>query len=665
MRVACVSCFAVAVSASAAKGSPVQKVIELLESLSSKIVAEGDAENRQYEQFVEWCEDNAKELQHELANAQAEVEELEAAVEQANSGIQTSEARINELSESIAEDEAELEKATELRTSERKEWTKTDKDLAETIDMLTRAVAVLKKQLAAGFMQIDKVAISKLVPSLSALVNGSIFATHDTQRLQAFLQAQQQDSESMGDEGLKTVVSVLEDMLAKAEEQRSKATGAEREAKFNFEMVKQALNERGAKQNDELADSKKALAGHKESLATSQGDLKSAKKDYGTDAASLQSLQVDCMQTATDHEASVDGRKEELKALAAAKKIIQEKTGGADGRSFLLQMSEDTEDDQSQGVVEVVRMLRSLGRKQDSMQISLLASKASSAVASGSGKDVFGKVKGLIEKMIQKLLDEAKKEGAEKAFCDKEMKETEEKKAEHEEDLDALTGKMDKADASISRLTSEIATLEAELGNIATSQKEMDANRAEEHKDYESAKTDYEQGVEGVQMAIKVLKDYYGQAFLQQPEVGTHSASGGSASGIIGLLEVAESDFSKLLAEVEADEKASQSEYDSQTKANAISKAEKETSLKYKTKEVAETQKELEELKSDRDGEQSELDAVLDYYSGIKKRCIAKPEPYEERKRRREQEIEGLKSALDVLENQVALLSVKTVKRHI
>jgi predicted nucleic acid-binding Zn-ribbon protein len=673
MRVACVSCFAAGAAAASDKGSPVQKVIELLGSLSAKIVAEGDAENRQYESFVEWCEDNAKEMQHELANANEEVEGLEASIEQAKSGIETAESRISELSDSIAEDEQELEKATDVRTTERKDWAKTDKSLAETIDTLTRAIAAMKVALQhegekggaeGAFMQLDRVAVNKLVSSLSTLVDGSIFSTHDTKQVQAFLQSQQQESEGVSNEGLATVIQVLEDMLAKAESQRSDATKAETDAKFNFEMVKAALKQRGSKQNDELADTKKELASHRESLAVSEGDLKTAKKEQSTDASSLQTLQVDCMQTATDHEASVQGRSEELKALAAAKKIIEEKTGGAASRSFLLQISSDTESDQD-NIVGVVQMLRTLGRKQNSMQISFLASKASSAVASGEGKDVFAKVKGLIEGMIQKLLEEAQKEGAEKAFCDKEMKETEEKKAEHEEDIDALTGKMNKADASIISLTNEIATLEAELGNIATSQKEMDQNRADEHKDYESASTDYQQGVEGVQMAIKVLKEYYGQSFLQQPAVGTHSASGGTAGGIIGLLEVAESDFSKLLAEVEADEKSAQNEYEAQTKANQISKTEKETALKYKNKEKAETEKALEELKADTQGEQSELDAVLDYYSGIKKRCIAKPEPYEERKRRREQEIEGLKQALDVLENETAFLAVRTVRRHI
>mmetsp|Transcript_33768 Transcript_33768/g.75480 ORF Transcript_33768/g.75480 Transcript_33768/m.75480 type:complete len:204 (-) Transcript_33768:67-678(-) len=196
----------------------------------------------------------------------------------------------------------------------------------------------------------------------------------------------------------------------------------------------------------------------------------------------------------------------------------------------------------------------------------------------------------------------------------------------------------------------------------------MDQQRGEEHEEYTKAAADYKAGVEAVQMAIKVLKDYYGKnsELLQQPQVATHSASDGAASGIIGLLEVAESDFSKLLAEVEADEKEAEEEYVKQTKENKLAKTEKATSLKYTKKEKARAEKSLSELKDDVDAEQTELDSVLEYLAKVNKRCVAKPETYADRVAKRNAEIEGLKNALNILNEETAtdsFLAVRTARR--
>merc|ERR1719240_335968 len=101
------------------------------------------------------------------------------------------------------------------------------------------------------------------------------------------------------------IVSAMEDMLEKAEAQRAEGQKAEMEANHNFKMLKQSLEDAVANQDKELSETKKP-------------------KD----------LQHECMTKAEDHETEQKERSEELTALATAKKIIKEKTGGASKRTY-------------------------------------------------------------------------------------------------------------------------------------------------------------------------------------------------------------------------------------------------------------------------------------------------------------------------------------------
>jgi hypothetical protein len=84
--------------------------------------------------------------------------------------------------------------------------------------------------------------------------------------------------------------------------------------------------------------------------------------------------------------------------------------------------------------------------------------------------------------------------------------------------------------------------------------------------------------------------------------------------------------------------------------------------LKYKTKEAKSLDKATSETNADKSTVLQELDAVNEYNTGIKARCVAKAETYAERSRRRQEEIAGLKEALSILEGEAVLL--QQASRH-
>merc|ERR1712228_30835 len=259
---------------------------------------------------------------------------------------------------------------------------------------------------------------------------------------------------------------------------------------------------------------------------------------------------------------------------------------------------------------------------------------------------------GLISDMIAKLEKEADAEATEKAYCNEQIAKTEQKKGELEEDIAKQTSKIDQASARSAQLKEEVQVLEAELAALAKAQAEMDKIRHDTHAEYEQAKADLELGLSGVRGALSTLREYYGGAaamlqddskfgaFMQQPaKPEVHAQSSGAGESIINILEVCESDFASNLAKEESEEADAQSEY--------------------KTQEAKAQDKTAAEYTADRETSNAEYAAVMEYYGKIKDRCIAKPETYAARKARREAEIQGLKEALSILEDETALVQRK------
>merc|ERR1719261_1054703 len=255
--------------------------------------------------------------------------------------------------------------------------------------------------------------------------------------------------------------------------------------------------------------------------------------------------------------------------------------------------------------------------------------------------------------MISTLEAEAEEDATQKAYCDKEMSEATAKKDELTAESDKLSTKIAQDKAASAKLKGEVATLQNELAAMAKAKSEADKLRAEEKAAFEKNSAEMKQGVNGVQQALKVLKDYYAKS-------SDHGSAEGAGSGIIGLLEVCESDFTKGLTEMTATEEAAAAEYEAYCKEDEIAVVKKSQDVEYKTKEAAGLDKAVSELSGDLATVTDELTAVISALDKLKEMCVAKAEPYAERKARREAEIAGLKEALEILENEAALIQKST-----
>merc|ERR1740129_191410 len=163
-----------------------------------------------------------------------------------------------------------------------------------------------------------------------------------------------------------------------------------------------------------------------------------------------------------------------------------------------------------------------------------------------------------------------------------------------------------------------------------------------------------------VAQALIVLKEFYTKAgeataFVQQqpeaPEIFDSPYKGMQAEigGVIGMLEVIESDFARLEAETSAAEATAQKFYDEFMTDSKVDEAQKNKDIEHKTaKKQDETQAHTVKT-ADLEGTQKELDAALAYFDKLKPSCVDAGVSYDDRVARRKEEIESLQEALRIL----------------
>jgi len=669
--------------AGAEESSPLRKVVELLSGLQQNVIGQGEEAQKIYHEFAEACEDRARELHHEIKTTKAKVEELKAIINEETAKDMAMTSKIEELASSQADDEAELKAATELREKEAKLFKEAEKELLEMLDALRRASAIIERQSGASLAQLA--GAKGTVQVLQAMVEASAINSADASRLTALVQSGSSSddagSDSMDDTGAPAaeayeskngaVSDVLEGLTEKAEDELDSLRKQETQALHNYELKKQALEDQIKSNKKDMEAAKKELASAGERKAGAEGDMQSTSKDLQADIESLAELHHECMEKAASFEEETTARGEELKALATAKKAIVEMTGGAEKEAYglaqqdsFVQLKATTRAKSADGSpgVRAIHLVRRLAMASQSAELAQLASRMGAAMRAQrrSGEDPFEKVKGLISDMIDKLEEAAGQDAKKKAWCDKETAQTSDKREDIEDEIEKMTTKIDQMTAESVKLKEEVGVLQKELGALTKYQAEADRVRAEEKAEFDRVKPQLEQGLEGVKTALKILREYYSKA---EDDGAAHDAQSGGATGIIGMLEVVESDFSKELADVVAEEERAASEHDVVTKMNEIEKAAKETDMKFKVKEYTSLDKAVAENGGDLSSTKEEQAAILQYWDQIQKACSARAEPFEERAKARAKEIEGLKEALDALESETAFVQRRVTRR--
>jgi len=667
--------------------NPISKVLDLLKDLTDKVSEDGHSEDIAYTKYANWCRNEAQELGFTIETAKKKRAELEAKIDEMDGDITSCTSEIEDLASSISSNDADLKRALDLRKKEFDDYTANEKELVEIIGQLERAGKILAREQRAhpaSFAQIYKSNnIQNVLNSIGLVVDAAGFSVSDRQRLLTLVQTQEGEDEEDGPGAPAAavykshssgIIDILEDMQEKAEAQLVEVRKKEVETQHHHNMLTQSLKAQLAADNKDMKSQKSAKAAAEEEKATAEGNLQQTLKELKEAAVALTVARTTCMRVSGDHEKSIQAREEELKVITEAKAVLTETTSGAVDHTYTTLVQISQMHHRGRETNHVVAQLNRLAHDYHSAALAQLASRVHVILlyAGKDGDDPFAKVKDLIQDMIEQLTAQAQAEMTEKEYCDDQLAKTKVRKEELDDVLAKLTVTIDGAVSKSTELTQEVRDVQAELSDIAKSQAQMDTVRQESHAAYKQAKLELEKGLNGIRQALGLLRSYYsnsaallqnGDSFsdlMQQPALPTsHAKATGAGQGIIGLLEVCESDFASSLAKQETQEEDSQSGYDRMTQENKVSVAVKEKDVHYKTQEIKYLKTKLAEYNSDSESATAEHAAVLEYFSKMKERCMAKPETIEERMARRSAEIAGLKEALGILENEGVFVQQK------
>ena len=138
--------------------NPLGQVISLLDSLSAKITAEGEAEAKAYAEFSDWCRNAAQNSGFDIKTATAAKAKFEASIAKLAGDIEASDSKIESLAASITSAGQDLKSATEIRDKEAADFAANEAELVDVVDTLGRATSILEREMAknpAAFAQLD------------------------------------------------------------------------------------------------------------------------------------------------------------------------------------------------------------------------------------------------------------------------------------------------------------------------------------------------------------------------------------------------------------------------------------------------------------------------------------------------------------------------------
>jgi predicted nucleic acid-binding Zn-ribbon protein len=659
--------------------NPIRRVVNMLDSMTKKIEAEGAKEQELFDKFMCYCKNGRGALEQSIADAEDKIPKVQAAIDAMGAEVEQLDADIKAAKAGREEAKTALAEGKALRAKEAAAFAKESADFKTNVAAMGKAIAALEKGVGAAFLQTSTASVLR---KLSVSMDMS---SVDRDVLSSFLSTGQ-SQEYAPQSG--QIIGILKQMHDTMSADLADITATEEAAIKAFDSMAAAKEKEIAALTAEIEDKTARLGENGVKLVNLKEDLEDTEKALEEDKAFLADLDKNCATKEAEWAERQRIRTEELLAVHETIKILNDDDALELFKKTLptpalLQLKTNARQVAQRAVAALANPR---DRRLDLISLALKGKKVS-----------FEKVLGMIDDMVKLLGEEQVSDDDKKAYCEAEIDKTEDELKALERKVSDLDKAIEEHRNAIETVTEEIASLEAGVKALDKEVAEATEQRKEEHAEFVSTLAANNAAVELLGIAKNRLQKFYNPklykappkrelsaedrisvnfggtapataapggiagtgvtAFAQAdpgaaPETWAKGAAQGAAqesTGVMAMIDMLVADLDKEIQTMEVDEKNAQEEYEELMEASAQKRASDVKSIADKEGAKADLEANLQKLGEESKTTKAEAMAKGKTLMDLHTECDWLLQNFETRKEARAGEVDSLNRAKAVL----------------
>jgi septal ring factor EnvC (AmiA/AmiB activator) len=679
--------------------NPVRRVLNMLQMMQKKVSEEGEVEQSLFDQYMCYCKSSEATLSVSIAEARTKIPQLESSLSegtaekaQLTSDIAQAEKDKDSAEKSIAEAKA-------MREKEQEAFTKEDTTNKANAGSMAKALTALRKGQSSAFLQTSSAA------TLRHCAMSLDLPEWDRQNLFAFLSTDEdnQDSEEERYEPQSgDVIGIISQLKETTEKEIAEAQEAEKKALDEHNALVGAKTREVTALSKELETKNARLGEVGVELVNLANDLADTKKLLAQDEKFLADLERGCKAKQSEWDERSRTRSQELVALSDTIKLLNDdqvmhlfKKTMPSTSLLQVQMS-------SGAVMHKARqaLMSPTGGQRDP-RLNLIS------MTMRGRKVNFDKVMAMVDKMIALLGKEQTDDDNKRSYCRQEFASSEDEKKTLEESISDSKKAIANAKDLVSTINEEIAKIAAGIKALNKAVADATKQRKAQNTAYVEELASNNAAIEILGIAKNRLNRFYNPklhqpqpkrqlseedsitlsmggtlaptaapgglagtgvvalqeafSFLQTseskgnakpepaPETWGEKSAKSDSSGVLSMLDTLIRTTAKQVAEMKAEEKDAQFEYEQFMKDSSEKHAADAKAISVKESVKAETEAGLQKRTKDMKNAKAESEANNEYLMGLHKQCDWLLENYKVRQDARTAEIASLRQAKAVL----------------